>query len=274
MPENTLAHTCATLFSLMKKLLLLLFVILLPFVAPAQEQNAATASRKPYNEVYGQPLLVLTEKDPKLMVAGADVPTFALYEGGQIIYRQQGKSSNRYYQTQLAKEQLQELIGSLLISEDLMGLPNDTAVTTISRQPVNELVLNFDTLIVKQVYGDLRNDSLARENTPFAFLKVFDKLVEFSDSQAKEWLPDKIEVLVTDYLQPSTKQALKWPAGWPTLKSPDTIWRSEKLYSLYLDQKHYKELLSLMNKLKEKQAVEINGKKFIIDYRLPFPNIL
>ncbi|AHM62034.1 hypothetical protein D770_18915 [Flammeovirgaceae bacterium 311] len=250
----------------MKKILTIVLLIAASvFTASAQQFQEE-------NTVFGQPLLVLTETDPGLMVAGAEVPSFALYEGGQIIYKKKGKSGDRYYHTQLAREELQELIGSLLISEDLIELPAKPALTPASNQPVNRMVLNFDTLLVKQVYGDLRNDDAAREKAPVPFLKVYDNLIDFTDSHEQEWLPEKIEVLVTDYLK-TPEKSLKWPADWPTLKSPDTIWRSEKLYSLYLDSRHYPELLNLMNKLKEKHAVEINGKKFAISYRLPFPNI-
>ncbi|OCB77669.1 hypothetical protein B0A79_11230 [Flavobacterium piscis] len=38
-------------------------------------------------EKYGRPLIALIETDPWLMVIGSDVPTFALYENGQIIYK-------------------------------------------------------------------------------------------------------------------------------------------------------------------------------------------
>ncbi|WP_224999517.1 hypothetical protein [Cesiribacter sp. SM1] len=250
----------------MKEILsLVLLTVCLIFTASAQEFKQA-------NTAYGQPLLVLTETNPGLKVPGADVPSFALYEGGQIIYKQSGNSGERYYHTQLAQEQLQELIGSLLITQDLMRLPEKPATAPANDQPVNRMVLNFDTLLVKQVYGDLRNDERARKKAPVAFLKVYDNLIAYSESHAREWLPQKIEVLVTDYLK-TPEQTIKWPAAWPTLKSPDTIWRSEKLYSLYLDSRHYPELLDLMNRLKEDYAVEINGKKFTISYRLPFPNI-
>ncbi len=248
----------------MKKILP--FLLLLFSIAAVQAQQQINAD-------YGQPLLILTESDPTGMIAGADVPTFALYEGGQIIYKQTKKENSRYYLTRMAKEQQQEFIGSLLISEDLIQLPLDTAVTQAKNQPTVELVLNFDTLLVKRVYGDLRNDTTARANTPAAFLKVYDKLIAYEDSQALEWLPEKIEVLVSDH-ESATEQPLRWPASWPNLKSSETVWRSEKLYSVYLDKKHYKELLSLINKVNAKKAVEINGKQFFISYRLPFPNML
>lgn len=249
----------------MNKILLLLLSTFW-LVVPAQAQQQINAD-------YGQPLLILTETNPALSISGADVPTFALYEGGQIIYRQEDQQESRYYLTRLAREQLQEYIGSLLISEDLIQLPLDTAASTAACQPTIEMVLNFDTLLVKRVYGNLRNDSIARANTPSPFLKVYDNLIQFQDNHAQEWLPEKIEVLVSDH-EAAAEQVFQWPAEWPTLKSTETVWRSEKLYSLYLDKKYYKELRALMDKLNAYKAVEINGKNFSISYRLPFPNML
>jgi hypothetical protein len=49
--------------------------------------------------------------------------------------------------------------------------------------------------------------------------------------------------------------------------------RSDRLYSLYLDKKQLEELRRLLSSLKKKQAVEVNGRKFSVSYRLPFPNL-
>ncbi|EMR03420.1 hypothetical protein [Cesiribacter andamanensis] len=233
-----------------------------------------TAAAQLTSQAYGQPLLVLTELDPGLRVPGSDVPSFALYDSGHIIYRQQQKGGVRYYQTQLAQEQLQELIGSLGISNELLELPQPPSPVS-RRRPLRqtELYINLDTTVVKQVSGNLRQDERARKAAPPAFLRVYDKLVAYADEQALEWVPEKIEVLFTDALKPPRK-TLKWPAHWPTLKSPDTIWRSEKLYSVYLDKAHYAEFLELMQQLDDSQAVEVNGKTFTVSYRLPFPNIV
>lgn len=243
-------------------LILFLSAALAPLTAFSQQKNPA----------WGKPLLVLTETNPNLMVPGADVPSFALYEGGQIIYSQVHRSGTRYYHTQLAQEEQQKLLSKVLESAALEQLPEQTSLSTATSQPMNELVLNFDTLLVKKVYGNLRNNAQVRKIAPASFLKVYDQLTDFEDKQAREWLPEKIEVLVTDYRK-SSVAPLKWPAEWPSLKSPDTVWRSEKLYSLYLDKKHFQDLLNLMEKLDEGQAVEINGKKWQISYRLPFPNL-
>jgi len=49
--------------------------------------NLTVTFGQTFNEKYGKPIVVLIETDPWLMVIGSDVPTFALYESGQIIYK-------------------------------------------------------------------------------------------------------------------------------------------------------------------------------------------
>lgn len=232
-----------------------------------------TAAAQQSTQAYGQPLLVLTEINPHIPIPGSDVPSFALYDTGHIIYKQERKGSARYYQTQLAQEQLQELIASFGITNEILELPAAHAAPKAAGQPATELYISFDTTVVKLVHGDLRKDEKARKAAPAAFIRVFDKLTDYSDEQATEWLPEKIEVLFTDNLK-SAKKPLQWPENWPNLKSSDTVWRSEKLYSVYLDKEHYAEFIKFLGQLENKQAVEVNGKKFSVSYRLPFPNII
>jgi len=66
---------------------------------------------------------------------------------------------------------------------------------------------------------------------------------------------------------------LKWNIKWNDIKSESTVKRNEDLYSIYLDKKYYKEFIELLKNMKEKQAVEINGEKYSLTYRLPFPNL-
>jgi hypothetical protein len=37
-----------------------------------------------FDKTYGNPVIVFTEVNPRLLVIGSDVPAFALYEKGQI----------------------------------------------------------------------------------------------------------------------------------------------------------------------------------------------
>jgi hypothetical protein len=69
------------------------------------------------------------------------------------------------------------------------------------------------------------------------------------------------------------EKSLKWNSKWNDIKSETTVKRNEDLYSIYLDIKYYREFIELSKSVKEKQAVEINGEKYSLTYRLPFPNL-
>ena len=140
-------------------------------------------------------------------------------------------------------------------------------------QPTNILLLNFDTLRQISVYGSLENEkSEARQETPKDFITVYDNIKKFESKDAKDWLPDNIEIMLTEYSH-SPEEPKDWPENWPNLESESTVKRSESLYSLYLPKVSFKDFIKLISDLKEKQAVEINGKKFSVSYRLPFPNL-
>jgi hypothetical protein len=226
-----------------------------------------------YNETYGQPIVVLIETDPWLMVIGSDVPRFALYENGQIIYRKTVNRVYKYYQARYDKEKTQGIIKTLGITDNLMKQPDNLEATGRTDQPTNILLLNFDTVRQISVYGNLTYaKSEARAKTPKDFLTVFDNIIKYDDNTATEWLPDTIEVMATRYSY-SPEKPLKWNSEWGDISSPTTVKRSENLYSIYIDKKYFDAFISLLQSLKEKQAVEINGEKYSLTYRLPFPNL-
>lgn len=226
-----------------------------------------------YNEKYGQPIIVLIETNPWLMVIGSDVPSFALYENGQIIYRKIVDKQYKYFQIKNDRERTQSIINSLGITDSLMKQPDYTRASGWTDQPTNILLLNFDTVRQISVYGSLRNAKAeARVKTPKEFLAVYDNIIKFDDKSSTEWLPDTIEVMATKYSHSPVKP-LKWNSEWGDLKSTTTVKRNDDLYSIYLDKKYFEEFVKLIERLEEKQAVEINGEKFSLTYRLPFPNL-
>ncbi|HEX8023071.1 hypothetical protein, partial [Mucilaginibacter sp.] len=179
----------------------------------------------------------------------------------------------RYFKTAIAKKDVQSEIMKLGVTDSLETLPSNITATYASDQPTSELIINFDFRSQINVYGSLRYEkSPAREKTPSAFLNVFDKIINFKDKKAKEWLPDSIEVMLTSYSY-SPEKPMNLPAGWPDLKDKHTVKRSVDLYSVYIDKKELDKLKKLTNLLKEKQAVKVSGRLFSISYRFPFPNI-
>jgi hypothetical protein len=228
-----------------------------------------------WNDKYGSPIVVLTETNPWLMVIGSDVPTIVLYQYGDIIYKRRTKSSFEYYSNKIDTAEMQKLILSLGITDSLIKMPEYISATQTTDQPTNELILSFDSVYVKRVYGNLRETekpSQVRENAPKYFLKVYDNLLDLTKKRSKKWFPDYVEVMLTDYSY-SPEIPLKWPETWPGLSSKMTVKRGDDLYSIYLKKENYDDLIKLIKSLKEKQAIEIDGEKFSISYRFPYPNI-
>lgn len=227
-----------------------------------------------YDSIYGKPLIVLIETDPWAMVMGSDVPSFVLYENGQIIYQQIENERLKIYEVTLSKTELETVIKSLDITDNIYKLPNDIEASSWTDQPSNVLMLNFDSTKIINVYGRVGTNSEVRAAIPKQFLIVYDNIKKYKSDSAKEWLPNKIEVMFWDYNYAPNKRP--WLVGFPDLNSPTTVKRGNNesaIYSVYIDKKDFDEFKNYYSSMGEKQAVEINGMKMAIDYRLPFPNL-
>lgn len=220
-----------------------------------------------YNSEYNDPVIVLYETDPWLMVIGSDVPVFALYQNGQIIYRKIVDNEYKYFEIKNDRDKTQQIIKSFGITDGLVKGEDYFKISSSTDQPTNILLLNFKEFKEIKVYGDLKNKE-SREKAPKDFLIVSENINKFEDKNAKEWLPEQIEVLATDYSH-SPETPIKWNNEW----TKSIVDRGESLISVYLDKKYFEDFKSLIKNLKPKQAVEINGKKYSLSYRLPFPNL-
>lgn len=225
------------------------------------------------NNIYGKPLVVLTETDPWLMVIGSDSPSFALYENGQLIFKKKQGNTAKYFEVKKEKAELQNLMSSLGISVALAKLPKYINASNATDQPTTTIFLNTDSLQEISVYGRISSKkSEARKETPAVFLTAYDSIINFNEASATEWLPENIEILAYTYAN-SKEEPLSWKKEWNDIHSKTTIKRDEGLYSLYLDKKYFKDFIKFLKSLRQKQAVLINGKKYALSYRFPFPNI-
>jgi len=227
--------------------------------------------QKEYDSTYGKPLIVLIETNPWLMVIGSDVPSFTLYEKGQVIYKRVENKTTKFYEAKLYEREIPEVINSLVASEDIYQAPEVIMASSATDQPDNILYLNYSKPKTIRVYGDLRVGSKDRTDVPKDFLIVFDNIKKYTNDSAGEWLPKKIEVMMWDYDYAPNKRP--WPGSFPDLKNPATIKFDNNSFSLFIDQKDFPEFKKYYNSMGEKEAVEINGRKMAISYRLPFPNL-
>jgi len=220
---------------------------------------------------YGKPLIILTETDPWSMVIGSDVPTFALYQKGQVIYKITEKKILTFYEITLNKQELQKLIKSIDISEIIYKQKNKFIASRSTDQPSTTLILNLKRSKSIFIYGDISDKGEARKKIPKEFMKIYDFLKKYKNNKAKVWLPEKIELIFWDYNYAPTKRP--WIKGFPNLKTRTTIKFDNDNYSVFIDKKHFGEFKKYFLSLGEKEAVEINGRKMAVSYRFPFPNI-
>jgi len=226
-----------------------------------------SSAQKVTDSSFGKPILLYTVFDPWAMFMGAEGPLLTVYESGKVIFWKGGE----YKIVQLDKEGIDELMAEMNLSDTFFVKSKGIQATLSTDQPSYVLETNFDSLKYFSVYGRM-NDKYARKNIPQQLSKIYDYILEFDNDNAISWIPDKIEVILSDYSH-SPESPLKWPSTWPDLSSTETVTRQGGVISIYLDKKYFSELQKLLKKRKEKQAIEISGRKFYAQYRFPLPNM-
>ena len=210
------------------------------------------------------PLIVALSSDPWLMVIGSDSPTFALYSDGTAIFR----TRSGYHSTKLDRNQLDSFVQTF-DRPDLAKLSGRYVAADATDQPDNSLLVYAGKApFYITVYGSLE-DELIRSKLPPPVMNAFDRLRSFSASNARPWLPNKVEVMVWPY-EYAPDQSIVWPKQWPDLKDPTTRKRGDS-YSIFIPSSELPALKTLLASQKEKGAVKIDGKKWSASIRLPFP---
>lgn len=102
-------------------------------------------------------------------------------------------------------------------------------------------------------------------------MDLYKKIKQYENSAAKEWFPDKFEVMFWDF--DYAKKSKHWLKDFPDFNSSAAKKWREDFYSVYIDKEFYEKFKEYYLSLEQEQAVEINGKKMAISYRLPFPNL-
>lgn len=222
------------------------------------------------NTSSARPLLILIESNPWEDVVGSSTPSFALYDSGLLILLERVvKGEPRHVFTFLDQVDQTKFLNSLPI-EAFNQLESHYEVSTSTDQPTHTIWLFWQGRNKKvTVYGDLRLDESVRMNTPQAFLTLFQRLTSYKTKSAKPWYPEKIEVLIWPYPN-APDPSIPWPDKWPDIDHSDTQTKGD-VYSLFLSSRYWREFRSFLAGLKNRQAVLINGRKWAISYRFPFP---
>lgn len=224
-----------------------------------------------YDSLYGRPLIVLVEANPWLMVIGSDVPTFAMYEKGQIIYKTVDDRMAKIFEVTLTANELAQLIAKLVPSDDIHDLDDYIEASDATDQPTTTIMLDYSKRKEVTVYGHLGANSEDRESVPDDFLTLYDSLKAYRSTVATEWQPKQIEIMFWDYNYAPNKRP--WIKDFPDLNSPTTIKVDSNFYRVYIHPGQFDEFTKYYKSMGEKEAVEINGRKMSMRYRLPFPSM-
>ncbi len=211
-------------------------------------------------------LISLYEHDPWRMVIGSDSPTFILYSEGQVIFW--NTKQKKYQSAILSQDDIEDELTKVQM---LTALESEYSLSNWTDQPTQVLTFNTGSSIKKiSVYGNLRKQEEVRGKAPKKLLASFDYFTSYSRSGSQDWNPSYIEVMIWPYEYAPEKSVI-WPNGWPDIKSNNTKKRGDS-YSIYLPYKYYDEFKKFIATRNEKGAVEINGKKWAVSTRIPFPH--
>ena len=216
---------------------------------------------------FGKPILWFTEYNPWAMFIGADGPTFTVYESGKVIYWKY----KTYHQVTLSASDLQELLSGCNFSDTFFARTRRISASDWTDQPTYVLCTNLDTLKKFSVYGSMR-DADTRSRVPGPWKAIYDRIASFDDDEAVDWLPDKIEVMLSVY-DNSRETPIPWPAGWPDLNSLGSRRWADGGGNIFLDKRELARLRKLLGSRKETQAFRIGGKDYSAEYRLVVPGV-
>lgn len=213
-----------------------------------------------------RPVIVLVEHNPWAMVVGGDSASFALYLDGTVIFR----AYNGFRSVKLEDREMVQLMAQLDV-DALSHADSDHETTSVTDQRSQVLYVFGQRKRVRHyIYGAPVKGAMRTPVWP-TLVAAYDRMLSFNNPRARTWLPEKIEVMIWPY-EHAVEPSIVWPQDWPGLDDPGTRPRHSGQFSLYLPSLHYLELVDFLKTRREKGAVEIDGRKWSVGFRFPFPN--
>jgi hypothetical protein len=238
-------------------------------IAYGQECNGLSSSHPKFRWGGLQPIILFTEYNPWAMSVGSDTPTLVVYTDGTAIYWQGDRRSGKYVTSHLSVSQINQLILTAHLDE-IDKFSNCYSTFDGSDAPTNVLTVKTSNgYKTVEVYGPIRQSTSDMAKLPADLRIAFETLFEFHTSDAKPWQPPFFEVTIWPYTY--AKSTAQWPANFPNLKDPATLPTTHG-YRLFIPIGQLAEYRAFVSRLKSKQAVLIDGKKWTIDARFPFPH--
>lgn len=209
-----------------------------------------------------------------------NLPLFVLYEDGRVILpRERARGVPHSYQTARVADVPQTLT-QLGIGREFFELrpTYDYRPNLTDQETVFIYVWRGDSLKRIAVRAGLGPEDRLVAGVPAAFRVVYDRLTNFTVPNAVPWLPDSIEVAAWGYEYAPDDPPLDWPAHWPDMNRAGSTRETQpgidELWRFRIPYNYRPELEQLLDRLREKQAIRIAGRKWAVGFRLPFPGEL
>jgi len=230
-----------------------------------------------------EPILVVVEHNPWLMVIGSDSPTFALYDDGSVIWRGDNPTPEEPFLhgvTPSAAAARREII-----PYDLARFADHYTLSDWSDQPTTVIWTPRKRI---SIYGHWRRVTDRKPESDPRLQAIFDEEVRRAaslpaelratllriDEQRKHkgdaWLPERVEVMLWPY-DHAPEESVPWPEGWPDLSAATTVKRGSDSYSVIVPAAKLAPLRELLALRRPKGALLVEGRKMSAAFRFPFP---
>lgn len=230
-----------------------------------------------------QPMAVLIEHNPWLMVIGSDTPRVEVFTDGTVLRLEQPAGREPHITVgRLTPKELAVVQRALTprwyfwrLKEHYDIQPNVTDMIT------TELIVRAGSRTKRvAVYGyspepwtppasTVMNRVVRADRLPREFDRLCKTLLQVKVRNTAVWAPRYVEVMIWPY-DHSPEEPLPWPSQWPDLDDRMAFQRGDS-WSLILPGADLEELRDFLRLLRERQAVEIGGKKWSISYRPVMP---
>lgn len=265
--------------------LFILLLLTLSYALAAQTKSANPTTEPLTHNLENDkvPLFVYTFKSPWNLIYGSDDPEFVLYSDGTVIFRQckeQGNPFSCYFRmADLSTEEIAALMRSLHQEEfysygDKYDIDPHLAVSDL---PYRLVFMRKSDGSYKKVmtYGALSgpDKDYVALNVPPGLKDIVNITREYDHANSRELDFEYFEVLLVPYSDDSKKN-IKWPKELPGLNDSKTIKHKEDgRYSLFLHRTLFERYSRVaVKQWRSKKAVLIDGQRFKMGKRLPFPS--
>lgn len=211
------------------------------------------------------------------------MPDFVLYEDGTVIYNAAKEAGAfRYVTAKLSTDEVNRIMDKISASEFENYKPRysicDKCATTDLPSPFIMLKRKDGTYKTVSTYGSLSEKSAPEYRVvdiPKPLVDAFDFLWNYETPKASDWRTDFIEAIVWKY-DGESKKNVKWKKELPDLNDSRTVsfkGYSTQYYSIFIPEAKEKPFaLSYYKLRRSKGALLMNGQRWNLTFRFPFPS--